>query len=80
MFVYSVTATVTRSIEQCVFTQKESESESESELLCDWRFTANQFVFGAKSLEIYDQHFYFQLNTWGRQLLVVLASAFPRQS
>jgi hypothetical protein len=29
--------------------------ESESELLYEWRFTANQFIFGAKPLEAHEQ-------------------------
>jgi hypothetical protein len=68
----------------------ESESESESELLCDWRFTANQFVLVPSPLRLTTDNF-FQLNPCGHspyvtssvtgrwvchlQLLLVLASA-----
>jgi hypothetical protein len=31
------------------------ESESESELLYDWRFTAHQFVLATKPLETHDK-------------------------
>jgi hypothetical protein len=55
--------------------QKESESESESELLYDWRFTANQFVLATSPLRLTTSNFLFRLNTCGRKLLLVLASA-----
>jgi hypothetical protein len=65
--------------------------ESESELLYDWRFIANQFVLATSPLEHTTSNFIFQLNTCGYspyvtyslmrwwvcrlQLLMVLASA-----
>jgi hypothetical protein len=68
-----------------------SESKSESELLYDWRFTANRFVLATSPLRITTINFIFQLNTCGYspyvtssltrgwvcrlQLLLVLASA-----
>jgi hypothetical protein len=68
-----------------------SESESESELLYDWRFTANQFVLATSLLRLTTRIFIFQLNTCGYspyvtssltrgwvcrlQLLLVLVSA-----
>jgi hypothetical protein len=39
-------------------------SKSESELLYDWRFTANQFVLSSSPLRPKTQHF-FQVNTCG---------------
>jgi hypothetical protein len=42
-----------------------SESESESELLYDWRFTANQFVLATGPLKPTTSIFFFQLNTCG---------------
>jgi hypothetical protein len=42
----------------------ESESESESRLLYDWRFTANQFVLAPSPLRLMARIF-FQLNTCG---------------
>jgi hypothetical protein len=66
-------------------------SESESELLYDWRFTANQFVLATNPLRLTTSNFILQLNTCGYspyvtfclirgrvcslQLLLVLASA-----
>jgi hypothetical protein len=66
------------------------QSESESELLYDWRFTANQFILETNSLRFTTSNFFFQLNTCGHspyvtssltrgwicrlQLLLVLAS------
>jgi hypothetical protein len=63
----------------------------ESELLYDWRFTANQFVLATSPLSLTTSNFIFQLNTCGYspyvtssltrgwvcrlQLLLVLASA-----
>jgi hypothetical protein len=68
-----------------------SESESESELLYDWRFTANQFVLERSPLSLTTSNFIFQLKTCSYspyvisslkrgwvcrlQLLLVLASA-----
>jgi hypothetical protein len=68
-----------------------SESESESDLLHDWRFTANQFVSAKSSLRLTTSNFFLQLNTCGYnpyvtssltrgwvcrlQLLLILASA-----
>jgi hypothetical protein len=65
--------------------------ESESELLYDWRFTANHFVFATSTLSLTASNFIFQLNICGYnpyvtfslkrrwvyhlQLLLVLASA-----
>jgi hypothetical protein len=40
-----------------------TESESESELLYDWRFTANQFVLATGPLRPTTSNFIFQLNT-----------------
>jgi hypothetical protein len=69
-----------------------SESESESELLYDWRFTANQFVLVTSPLRLTPRIFFPQLNTCGHspyiissltrgrvcrlELLLALASAF----
>jgi hypothetical protein len=66
-------------------------SVSESELLYDWRFTANQFVLATSPLRLTTSNLIFQLNTCGYspnvtssltrgwvyrlQLLLVLASA-----
>jgi hypothetical protein len=66
-------------------------AESESELLYDWRFTANQFVLAPSPLRLTISNFILQLNTCGYspyvtssltrgwvcclQLLLVLASA-----
>jgi hypothetical protein len=67
-----------------------SESQSDSELLYDWRFTANQFVLAISPLGLTTSNFIFQLNLYGYspyvttslkrgwvcrlQLLLVLAS------
>jgi hypothetical protein len=40
-------------------------SESESELLYDWRFTANLFVLAKSPLRLTTSNFIFQLNTCG---------------
>jgi hypothetical protein len=40
-------------------------SQPESELLCDWRFTGNQFVFATSSLRLTTSNFIFQLNIYG---------------
>jgi hypothetical protein len=40
---------------------------SESELLYDWRFTANQFVLATRPLRLTPSHFIFQLNTCGHR-------------
>jgi hypothetical protein len=40
-------------------------SESESELLYDWRFTANQFVLAPSPVKLTARIFSFQLNTCG---------------
>jgi hypothetical protein len=40
-------------------------SESESELLYDWRFTANHFVLATSPLRLTTSNFIFQLNTCG---------------
>jgi hypothetical protein len=37
--------------------------QSESELLYDWRFTANQFVLATNPLRLTTSHFIFNLNT-----------------
>jgi hypothetical protein len=71
-------------------------SESESELLYDWRFTANQFVLAISPLGPTTRIFIFQLNTCGcspyvtpyltrgwicrLQLLLVLASTIILRS
>jgi hypothetical protein len=73
------------------WTADNSYSESESESLYDWRFTANQFVLATSSLTPTTRNFIFQLNTCGYspylpssltrwwvcrlELLLVLASA-----
>jgi hypothetical protein len=73
------------------FTSEFTASESESELLYDWRFTANQFVLATSPLSPTTRNFIFQLSTCGcspyvtssltrgwvcrLQLLLVLASA-----
>jgi hypothetical protein len=74
----------------CVSLRSVRQSESESELLYDWRFTANQFVLAQSPLRLTTSNFIFQLNTcgynphvtysltrgWVRRLqLLVLASA-----
>jgi hypothetical protein len=47
-------------------------SGSESESLCDWRFTANQVRLGAKPLEAHDQSFFcLQLNPCGHSRCVI---------
>jgi hypothetical protein len=72
-------------------TREEEETESQSELLYDWRFIANQFVLATNPLRPTARIFIFQLNTCGcspyvtssltigwvcrLQLLLVLASA-----
>jgi hypothetical protein len=43
----------------------ESESESESELLYDWRFIANHFVLATSPLRLTTSNFIFQQNTCG---------------
>jgi hypothetical protein len=73
----------------------ESESESESQLLYDWRFTAHQFVLATSPLRLTTSNFIIQLNPCGYspylissltrgwvcrlQLLLVLASASNSQ-
>jgi hypothetical protein len=37
----------------------------ESELLCDWRFTTNQFTLATNPLRPTTSSFIFQMNTWG---------------
>jgi hypothetical protein len=72
-------------------TPNQSQSQSETELLYDWRFTANQFVFAPSPLRLTDRKYFSQLNTCGHspyilssltrgwvfhlQLLLPLASA-----
>jgi hypothetical protein len=46
---------------KCV--QKGHVSESESELLYSWQFTANQFIFATSPLRLMTSNFIFQLNT-----------------
>jgi hypothetical protein len=74
-----------------VCSTRQSESESESELLYDWRFAAYQFVLATSPLRLMTSNFIFQLNTCGYspyvtssmmrgcvcrlKLLLVLASA-----
>jgi hypothetical protein len=64
----------------------QSVSQSESELLYDWRFTANQFFLATSLLRLTTSNFIFQPNTCGfspyvtssvypLKLLLVLASA-----
>jgi hypothetical protein len=43
----------------------DSLTESESELLCGWRFSANQFVLATGLLRPTTSNFIFQLNTCG---------------
>jgi hypothetical protein len=45
--------------------QQLSGSESESELLYDWPFTANQFVLQTSPTRLTTSNFYFRLNTCG---------------
>jgi hypothetical protein len=75
----------------CWINTTKAESGSESELLYDWRFTANQFVLATSPLRLTKSNFIFQLNTCGYspyvtssltrgwvcrlQLLLVLATA-----
>jgi hypothetical protein len=40
-------------------------ANSESELLYDWRFTADQFVLATSPLRLTTSNFIFHLNTWG---------------
>jgi hypothetical protein len=47
------------------------ESESESELLYDWRFTANQFVLAPSPLRLTTRDFFFQLNLYLCNILSV---------
>jgi hypothetical protein len=47
-----------------------SEAESGSELLYDWRFTANQFVLATSPLRPTTSNFISQLNTCGHRLYV----------
>jgi hypothetical protein len=70
--------------------------EPESELLCDWRFTANHFILASSALRLTTSNFIFQLNTCGYSpyvtfrltrglfcrllLLLVLASAVTLRS
>jgi hypothetical protein len=46
-------------------TELHSDSKSESELLYDWQFTANQFVLATSPLRLTTSNFFFQLNTCG---------------
>jgi hypothetical protein len=67
----------------------QSISESESELLYDWRFTANQFVLAPSPLRLTARIFFLQLNTCGhgpyltssltRGWLSLTIAAGPRQ-
>jgi hypothetical protein len=50
--------------------QSPDTSKSESELLYDWRFTADQFVLATNSLRLTTTNFIFQLNTCGCRLYV----------
>jgi hypothetical protein len=57
--------------------------ESESELLNDWRFTANQFVLAPSSLRFTTRAFFLQLNpyatsslTWGWLCILWICLAF----
>jgi hypothetical protein len=43
--------------------------QSESELLYDWWFTANQFILSTSSLSLTTNNFIFQLNTYGYLML-----------
>jgi hypothetical protein len=52
-------------------------SESESKLLYDWRFTANQFVLATSPLRHTTNNFIFQLNTCGYSLCITV-DAGPR--
>jgi hypothetical protein len=54
------------------------ESESESELLYDWQFTANQFVLATSPLR-FTTSIYFQMNTFGHSPYVTsLTSSLTR--
>jgi hypothetical protein len=73
-----------------------SNSQSESELLYNWRFTINQFVLALSPLRLTARNFFFHLNTSGHspyvtssltrgwvcrlQLLLALANAFILRS
>jgi hypothetical protein len=48
-----------------------SVSESESELLYNWRFTANQFVLATSHLRFTTSNFILQLNTYGYSPYVI---------
>jgi hypothetical protein len=48
-----------------------SESQSQSELLYDWRFTANQFVLATSPLRLTTSNFIFQLNPYGYSPYVI---------
>jgi hypothetical protein len=48
-----------------VYIQHIKISESQSELLYDWQFTANQFVLATSPLRLTTSNFIFQLNTCG---------------
>jgi hypothetical protein len=51
--------------------------ESESELLYDWRFTANQFDLSTNPLRLTTSKFIFQLNTYGH--IPYLTSSLTRR-
>jgi hypothetical protein len=44
-------------LQQCFFSQ--------SELICDWRFTAKQFILTPSPLRLTTGDFFFQLNPYG---------------
>jgi hypothetical protein len=49
------------------FSTKYNPSNTESELLCDWRFTANQFVLATSPLRPTTRVFFLQLNPCGHK-------------
>jgi hypothetical protein len=49
----------------CCFLFNPLKPESESELLYDWRFTANQFVLATSPLRLKTTHLFLQLNPYG---------------
>jgi hypothetical protein len=53
-----------------------SQSESESELFYDWRYTANQFVLETRPLTLTTSNFIFQLNTYEYSPQVIPSLSF----
>jgi hypothetical protein len=57
-------------IRQKDITSISGQPKSESELLYDWRFTANQFVLATSPLRLTTSNFIFRLNACGYSLYV----------